>query len=129
MEQDFINQKQLFNILKDSDASGFLHVDGSSEFLAECIFLNHWNQQLKHQPENNGVDDLEVWIKPNRLSVLFSYRDEEIVLLYTPDDANPGKHALEISHNGVTVYSRQANQNPATEWNINALADYPANKH
>lgn len=122
-----MDKEHLLSLLQENQAADFLRVDETEEFLVECIFLNHWDQELKHEPLEEGVDELDLKLvpesNPDCLYITFVYQDDEVMLIYVPDTNHPGKHALEIYHDQNIVYSRQASHNPATEWDINGMAN------
>ncbi len=110
-------------------------IDPYAPFFVECAFLEYWNDQLCDRPNQEGFEDLDVYINEDGEAIIeikfydriasSEYSHDQIIMCYTPDPDHPGRHALEIIRNDNLIYQRTASQDPATEWLINEMADDP----
>lgn len=107
-----------FNITTDDKAAKF--------FLVEVAYLNYWNECLQGALDEDGVD-IEVYYLKNEstLNVRVSCEstDDYVVIVYDLETNSSGRYNLEIYHNCNLVYWRTAEQDPATEWQFNELAN------
>ncbi len=138
----FIDREEFLEFLEDqSDECGedlveLLDVDESTPFLVETVFLAGWNRELDGRPNTKGLNDYEAYTiladedDPHRglaVQIQIGYVDDdhedEIFLTLTPDAKHSGHYGLQILRNDNLIYERTAEQDPATEWQINAMAE------
>lgn len=138
----FINREEFLEFLEeqsdkcDEDLVELLGVDESTPFLVEVIFLQGWNRELDNRPNHMGLDEYTAYATlvdeddPDRglaVQVLIAYTDDdhadEIFLTLTPDAKHSGNYGLQILRNENLIYERTAEQDPATEWRVNAMAE------
>ncbi len=114
--------------------ANIIHLDPSSEqFYAECAYLNHWNAQLDHALDKDGVDieyypiEEEDAAGTNGVEIDISHGSDLIAIQYciNPDLPDAGYQVQIIDPEGNIVYWREPGQNPHTEWAINCMADDP----
>lgn len=121
----FISKSQLRELLEEQSFDRTLGVDDTTEFLVETVYLEHWNQELNHRPELDGLSELSADLLPDgAIQITAEFTDDERVLLVMyPDPTQPGQYGLEIIRNDNLVYCRTSDQDPATEWQMNCMAD------
>ena len=126
-------REDYLSLLRDCGVADIIHADESTKFLAEVAWLNHWNAQLNDEPNQEGLDDIAYTEEDNNLTVEFVYQApgtpettaKHVTITYTMSSNIPGAYALQILDGDQLVYCRTAQQNEATEWDINAMADDP----
>lgn len=109
------------------DAEKFLELQPDEEFLVEVHYLNYWNDECSDRPNQEGID-LEIYTIDNEQSLnVYVACDQKYVpdlyITYTPDKAHTGRYELTICCDDNLVYWRTADQNPATEWQTNEMAN------
>lgn len=123
----------ILEVLRDDGLAQFLHVDQSTQFLAEVAFLNHWNASLDDAPNQEGLAENYAYRDDTGVvyEIIFQPPDaepdeaEHILMIYTPHSAHPERHGLRIIHNDFLVYERTPDQDERTEWQINGMANDP----
>lgn len=121
----FVTKKQLLGLLEERGFDKTLGVDDTTEFLVETTYLDHWNQELDHRPELDGLSELSADVlSDGAIQITAEFTDDERVLfIMDPDPTRPGQYGLEIIRNNNLVYCRTSGQDPATEWQMNCMAD------
>lgn len=130
MSEIFMAKENYRELLQDAEGVNveeFLKLRPDEEFLVEVHFLNYWNDEYGDRPNQEGID-LEIYTIDNEQSLnVYITSDKEYVpdlcITYTPDTAHAGQHELTICCDDNLVYWRTANQNPATEWKNNEMAN------
>lgn len=137
----FMNPAAILKILREfncvdlSDSDDPFQFDEGTPFLVESAFLQYWNEQLKYQPEQLGLSELyaqrvdEPDHSTTTIIVNIAFQNgpntEEVDLQLTTDAYHSGKYALTIFYNDVVFYDRTIDQDPATEWQLNGMANDP----
>lgn len=113
----FVTKKQLLGLLEERGFDKTLGVDDTTEFLVETTYLDHWNQELDHRPELDGLSELSADVlSDGAIQITAEFTDDERVLfIMDPDPTRPGQYGLEIIRNNNLVYCRTSGQDPATE--------------
>lgn len=109
-----------------------IHLSEDEEFYAECAYLNHWNSQLNHDPEEYGIDTAYCALSADGktidgVEIYIAYQDEHAVYFqYRLDPDHTDSYELQIiDTDDNIVYWREPGQDPHTEWAINCMADDP----
>ncbi len=124
--QPFISQQALLELLQESGLDQILQLQEGEEFLVETAYLEHWNQDLDHRPELDSLSEFSADPLPDNEGVQITVEftdDEQVIMIYYPSPDTPGQYGLEIVHNDDLVYCRTSDQDPATEWHMNCMAD------
>lgn len=113
-----VNIARTFNVATDDEAAKL--------FLVEVTYLNYWDTYLEWATDNEDAH-IEVYFVDNgsKLNVRVSCdsTDDYVVIVYDLETNSSGRYNLEIYHNCNLAYWRTAEQDPATEWQINELAN------
>lgn len=111
-----------------------IHLDPSSEeFYAECAYLNHWAHQLDHDPNEEGIDNIDCHpfadddTSTNGVEIIISCVPNLAFFQYRidPDHPDAGYELIIIDTYFNLIYQREPGQDPYTEWTINCMADDP----
>lgn len=124
--QPFISQQALLELLQESGLDQILQLQEGEEFLVETAYLEHWNRDLDHRPKLDGLSEFSADPLPDNEGVQITVEftdDEQVIMIYHPSPDTPGQYGLEIVHNDDLVYCRTSDQDPATEWQMNCMAD------
>lgn len=117
--------------LQECGLASLLGADQHTPFLAESTFLQHWNAQLDGLPEENGLEDLDGYTLDDAetlIQIHVAYYDsserihDDIYINYIIDP-DTGRYAVQIIQNDVLMYSRSAEQDERTEWELNSMAN------
>lgn len=137
----FMTQRAFYELIRDSQisdatqpkATEYLKIDTTSKLLAEVAYLNFWNATNDNAPEEGGISfDTEFDYANSTVIVTISCDQRNDIgplsFLYTID-ADEGQHLnyykLLILDDDNIVYDRRFDQNEATEWKQNSMADDP----
>lgn len=112
---------------EDVNVENFLKLQPDEEFLIEVHYLNYWNNNYNNYPDLEGIN-MEIYAIDNGQSLnVYITCDKkytpDLHITYTPDKAHAGRHELTICCDDNLVYWRTADQNPATEWICNEMAN------
>lgn len=112
---------------KSSDPTRLLGTSAALEppFLVEVAYLNSWDWENQNQPSTVGIILSAEWTRDHRFSIAVTCNDDTVPKLYLLYDFDKYylKHGLMILNDVNLVYKRRDDQNPATAWKTNALAN------
>lgn len=132
-QQPWQTPSSILSLLKECGVDNFIHANEAAPFLVETAWLNYWNAGLNDKPRQEGVEECIAYIEGESLNIEFIYQAPgtpeadaaHAILILTPSKDAPDGYALQIISDGQLVYYRDAWQDPATEWDINEMADNP----
>lgn len=112
----------------------YLKVDDSSQLLAEVAYLNFWNYNNGNAPAEEGIDFNVTFDYANDtviITISCDHREdiEAINLLYTinseTEEPHPNFYELLVLDGDNVVYERNFDQDEASQWNRNSMANDP----
>lgn len=129
MNQKFMTKTCFYEFLQDEGISLFLNLDKPAPFTVETAFLDHWNVERDGAPDLEGINVKSDINHSESQACLFIACDNRedigtLIFVFTPS-AESGKYGLTIIDDDNVVYERTAEQDEATEWQINCMADDP----
>lgn len=132
-QQPWQTPSSILSLLEECGVADFIHADKDTPFLVEVAWLNYWNACLDDAPSQEGVEDCIAYTEGDSLNIEYVYQAPgtpetdaaHTILTLTPSEDVPGGYALQIIDGDQLIYYRAAWQDPATEWDINMMADDP----